>query len=972
MKKLALIFMAILSLTAIKGLAHIPSDKKIIGQFRGVPVNSITKIPINDPKMKILLVKQTGELVDSTGTYINQIGGKDFVEFCTYVYENGDYKLIFIHEDYDTTRIDVKFDGKKKYKELGSISVRKLTRAEKGVKLGEVVVAATKVKFYNKGDTIVYDADAFQLSNGSMLDGLIEQLPGAELHDNGRISVNGKFVQEILLNGKDFFKGNNQVALENLPAYMVKNVEVYDKQSDESRYAGMKMDEGTFVMNIKLKKDYQAGWIANAEVGGGTKERYMGRAFGLRFSPTSRVSVFGNINNISDTRKPGRNGDWSPSDLTNGLATTKNGGIDYNLFDQQKTYDINGNVQATYTEGLYNARTSTQNFLNSGDTYGRGWSRSENNNFKLNTNHQLEYYFGPGTSERSTIRLNLQANYNKFDRKTGSVDGLFDSHPDDSYNIRDSILQNHLTTMPWINTSVRSNRSKGKDLTSAGSFMIFYSDPNTDRSYRFDIGGSYKNSTDNTDDMYDLRFRQAPQDAEKRHHNSPSDRYSYFTKAALFITPNRDWRIYPVYEFTKNYSHTTSDWFMLEQSGENRSSLMLPSMSRAMAGMLDTKNSYDMGVHSQDHSLKVEFVHYASNSSKDFQKKWSVNLNLTLAATYRIDNIFFNGAKTISRKREKWLPKPEFSLTWNTPGANNYFYLLYQMLPETPDFLNLIDVEFTSDPLNIRTGNPDLRNTIHHKVQLNYMARQWAFSKQINLSAQAGISVWDNGLSMGYTYDPDLGIRYYRPENIQGNWWAWCYGWLTMPLTRDKRLSFGTYTRADISEAADFVGTESQISPQKQIVHSDQFMEDLSLNYSIGKFKVGINGRILYRHSTANTKTFKTIDAADFQYGLTGLVKLPLSIEFATDIKMYSRRGYSNPSMNTDDLVWNASLSKGVMNNNLTFSIEAFDILHQLSNIRYELNGMGRTETWVNCIPRYLMFKARYRLNIQPRKRSAN
>ena len=120
--------------------------------------------------------------------------------------------------------------------------------------------------------------------------------------------------------------------LENLPAYMIKNVQVYEKDSEATKVAGMKMDEGTYVMDVQLKKDHQAGWLANAEAGGGTKERYMGRAFGLRFSPSSRVSVFGNVNNINDTRKPGRNGDWSPADLTNGLATTKNGGIAYGLY----------------------------------------------------------------------------------------------------------------------------------------------------------------------------------------------------------------------------------------------------------------------------------------------------------------------------------------------------------------------------------------------------------------------------------------------------------------------------------------------------------------------------------------------------------------------------------------------------------------------------------------------------------------
>ena len=91
--------------------------------------------------------------------------------------------------------------------------------------LGEVQVNATKVKFYMNEDTLVYNADAFELSEGSMLDALIEQLPGVELKDDGRIYVNGRFVESLLLNGKDFFKGDNLIMLENLPSYMVKNIQ---------------------------------------------------------------------------------------------------------------------------------------------------------------------------------------------------------------------------------------------------------------------------------------------------------------------------------------------------------------------------------------------------------------------------------------------------------------------------------------------------------------------------------------------------------------------------------------------------------------------------------------------------------------------------------------------------------------------------------------------------------------------------
>ncbi len=73
--------------------------------------------------------------------------------------------------------------------------------------LGEATVTATKIKFYTKGDTLIYNADAFQLQEGSLLDALIAQLPGAELKSDGRIMVNGKFVESLLLNGRDFFQG---------------------------------------------------------------------------------------------------------------------------------------------------------------------------------------------------------------------------------------------------------------------------------------------------------------------------------------------------------------------------------------------------------------------------------------------------------------------------------------------------------------------------------------------------------------------------------------------------------------------------------------------------------------------------------------------------------------------------------------------------------------------------------------------
>ena len=120
------------------------------------------------------------------------------------------YILELTHDRYEPLFVNIDpstMNKKAEYIDLGDL------RMSKAKMLKEFTVTATKVKFYNRGDTIVYNADAFVLAEGSMLDALIAQLPGAELKDNGQIFVNGRFVENLLLNGKDFFQGNTKKEL---------------------------------------------------------------------------------------------------------------------------------------------------------------------------------------------------------------------------------------------------------------------------------------------------------------------------------------------------------------------------------------------------------------------------------------------------------------------------------------------------------------------------------------------------------------------------------------------------------------------------------------------------------------------------------------------------------------------------------------------------------------------------------------
>ena len=157
-------------------------------------------------------------------------------------------------------------------------------RKERNLALDEVVVKATKVKMYYKGDTLVYDADAFKLPDGSMLDALIRQLPGVTMNDGGEIFVNGRRVDELLLGSRTFFRGNKKVLMENLPYYTVKNLKVYEKQTDKSEALGYDVEPRKYVMDVNLKNEYSQGYIANVEAAGGTEDRWLGRGFLLGFA----------------------------------------------------------------------------------------------------------------------------------------------------------------------------------------------------------------------------------------------------------------------------------------------------------------------------------------------------------------------------------------------------------------------------------------------------------------------------------------------------------------------------------------------------------------------------------------------------------------------------------------------------------------------------------------------------------------
>lgn len=285
--------------------------------------------------------------------------------------------------DYEGTRMELEpiYFGKRISKELN-----------------EVTVTPSRIMFYHKGDTLVYNANAFVLAEGSMLDALIKQLPGVNIDKNGVITCNGRKVENLLLNGKDFFNGKRELMLENISAYTVKDIAVYEKAGMISEMLNQKVQgDMTYVMDVRLKKEYMTGLMGNTDVGNGTKDRYLARLFGMWYSSSASVTVFGAANNLSSMANPGaQDGAWSAADISDGLKTNKSGGMTYTWTGPHNKLSFQGSADVKHVKTTVDQSRSTVNFLPDGDVYRLSNSRNISRNLTVATDHWLTYRLNSG------------------------------------------------------------------------------------------------------------------------------------------------------------------------------------------------------------------------------------------------------------------------------------------------------------------------------------------------------------------------------------------------------------------------------------------------------------------------------------------------------------------------------------------------------------------------------------------------
>ena len=933
--------------------------------------------------MKAELLTSDSALIGNLRVGTAESGGRTVITVRGYIApRTGKYIIRLTHPDFEQHMVpfSFKYSSRADWYSIGEVFLkRRHIPSSREQVLGEAVVKATKIKMVVKGDTLVYNADAFQLSKGSMLDALIERLPGVELNEDGVITVNGQRVSSLLVNGRDFFRGDPAVALENLPAYMVDKVKVYRRESEVSKFLrGGRARDSVFnkeplVMDVNLKKEYSVGWIANAEGGYGTDDRYLGRLFALRFTTYSRLALFGNVNNTNDTRRPGRQGDWSPTSQPTGTQTSRTAGIEYDYANRKSGFEWTSTADFSHTDNTVQTRSASTSFLSGGQSYGQSESLSDACRSAFSTEHSWSL-----RKNSSLQMMGAEFNYEKNRNWSTGRSATFSGDPfahssagllDSVFATDNSSLLRSLVRNRYI-TEARANSENWSVKVPYG----MYFKPFPYLSDRIQLGGSfaYDHSSDHTYDHYRLDYpaqETAETDYRNRYITQPSRHYNYSLAASYFFDGKlADYTM--DYSFTQDYKSGRYELFRLDSldgwgDGTEHALGELPSATSELQQALDLSNSEHSERWNKTHDVRLR-IH-----QNHFEGKFQFDLDIKLDLKVIPERLRYSrGDVRADLRRTSVFFAPDIQFQHLIPlknGKSLIYFVNYSHTASTPDFTYSVEAVNDVDPLYISYGNAGLKNTHRDNAGLRFILRGSQYVQQASLNLDYAVT--RNAVAMGRTYNPETGGYTVRPENVNGNWQAGGTLNVTRQFGKQQRFSLSSATSSTFHHSVDLISVEDADASPRSTVRTLYAGETLRLDYSAGKWRVGAKARANWTNARSAREGFSTINAWDYDFGLSGRVQLPWDMEVSTDFGLYSRRGYEDSSMNTDDWIWNARISKSVMNGNLTFILDGFDILGQLSNVNRTLNAQGRVETWYNTISRYAMLHVVYRLNIEPKKK---
>jgi len=940
------------------------------------------------------------------------------------------------------------------------------------VQLDEAVVTANLPKMVIKDDTVVYNADAFRVPEGSVIEALVEALPGAKIDDDGKISINGKNVKKFKMDGRDFMTGNNDAVMKNLPSYVIDQVKAYDEKSDLSKLTGLDDGNDDFVLEFVTKRSARRGLQANPDVGYGTDGRYGIRLTAMKPFGAMRYTFMGNANNVNDRNFSGRGGRGRGNGQ--GQRETKTAALDVS-YENNKNLKLSGRVTWNHGDADNWSRRNSESFVNTrGGAFSSSVSQSYSRNNSWTGNMNLQWTIDSVT----TLSFRPDVSFQTSDGRSFSTSASFN---DDPFELLPEFKVESLSAAtatsaqdPYAETSatlrnilVNSRQNKGLSYSSSqnanAQLQLYRRLGRTGRNIALSGQFRYSGSDSRNASLSGVHlFQQRDSHGNdstyqtNRYTRSDGNQLSYsvgvtYTEPLLLFkkkeenrptgpsgptpgpsgpTPNPSLAGRGVDSTAVNNDRTEANYSPPSKGGarggSSRDGSSRGGSSRGNRGFgqqglfLQLNYRYSYSHQKNDPStydfpdlsdeafadalddyrrwtalfgyLDNPYESYLSTALSRYSERTEHGHNVDLQLRYIREKVNLNVGVSLQPERshyiQQYLGRPvdtvrtvtNISPTMNlrvrfNPQTN--LQVQFRGQSQQPNITQLLDIYDDTNPLSITMGNPGLRPSFTTNLRTNFQMqrkptlvtdslgmqvpkaqRHWSFS------ANGSWQTTSNSIGNIVTYNETTGGRISRPENINGNWSA--------SLGASFNIGLDTLNRWDVSGSIDgrydhrigYVNLNRTATPDRNVTHSYNLSPSLSISYRNKWLSVSLNGRTTYARTENRLQASNNLTTWNISYGGNTKITFPWGSNLSTDFHVYSKRGYSDETLNTNELIWNAQLSHSFLRGKkLTVMLQWYDILHEQTNFSRTVNANGWRDQTVNAITSYAMLHVSYRLN---------
>lgn len=796
----------------------------------------------------------------------------------------------------------------------------------KSVELNEVEVLAYRDKSYYKGDTLVFTADSFKVQANATVEDLLKKLPGVRVDAKGKISIQGKEVDKVLVDGDEFFGSDPTAATRNLNAASIENVQVYDKKNESAEEGS---SETVKVINLQMKDDAKKGYFGKVSGATDFQKFYENELMANRFRNDRKLSVFGIFANTpkqafgwGDADRYGLTNEmpwnyneetdsWSSRDQGGtGIPQTLRSGVYYNEKFSKKT-KVNTDYTFSRAQLESGTQTNTQFFLE--DTSYTNTTKLSS--LTLNQNHSFNFALTQKLDSLTELRFIPRIKYGTTDKNSLQTDDFISE--DGRLTRRTEIATQSKSTLSDANVQLAVHRSfMKKDRKLILTYQPTYN--TADQTTRLNTGFQYF-----SDLLPDSLVNQNRiQNSYKMEHNA----------SAQFTEPfGKKFKVQLNYIFSQN--HSTSSRRTYDFNGNS-----YDDFNPVLSNSFDNRRMINRG--------GIKFIYDV--------KKYRVSIGTQLRNVQQ-QNVNVTTDKKLNLNINNILPNASFTYRF---GQASNLDINYTSNSQQPDLMQMQPVVDNSDPNRISIGNPNLKPTFENKVHANYYF--YKAISDVNLYSGMNAGNVYNQVSYSTIYD-SLGRAVTQPVNVDGNRNANLYLGGGHPL-------FKRFMKVYYNFNGSYYNNVSFVNGVKANSQNTSLGPNITLEKDHDKFNVRLTGG--YDYNIPKSDISIRSNQPYYSYNLEGAVtvKLPGKVTLNTDGN-YTNNGNRTPGYNLNYFILNASLDKKLLKNeNLIVSAVANDILNQnISNQRY-ITSNQIVDTKTNIIRRYFLLKVLFKFNSQKTK----